>query len=111
MDHELKSQIIQYTTSSRLRRRAIREGLELPEILKAARAYEASERAAKLIEGDTSEEVNKVRQFHKKKFTPKNDKKSRCYKCNGSWPHEVKCPASSYKCKNVAKKVTMNNAV
>ena len=80
VDKELKSQIIQCTMSSRLRRRAIREALDLTNIIKAGRAYEASERAAKLIEGDKTEEVNKIKHMHKqKKNSQKNEKQ--CYKC------------------------------
>ena len=66
-DKELKSQIIQCrsTTSSRLRRRPIRKGLHLTNIIKAGRVYEASMRAAKLIEGDKTEQVNKIKHMHK----------------------------------------------
>ena len=87
VDKELTLQIIQCTTSSRLRRRAIREALDLTNIIKAGRGYEASERAAKLIEGDKTEEVNKIKHMHKQKKNSQNNEKQ-CYKCGESWPHK-----------------------
>lgn len=103
IDKEIKSQIIQHTSSSRLRRRAIRESLDLPSIMKAGRAYEASERAAKLIEGEKMEEVHKVthKKKHKKPFTQKKEKY--CYKCGESWPHKDNCKAASHSCKKCGK--------
>ena len=109
LNKELKSQIIQHTTSARLRRRAIREALDLPSIIKAARAYEASERAARLIEGEQREdaEVNRVKQFKKRKQIKKKKEKEvrKCYKCDGDWPHENEddCPAISHKCQKCQK--------
>lgn len=107
-DRELKSQIIQHTTSSRLRRKAIRESLGLADILKAARAYEASERAARQMEGERpkpAEQVNKVQQHWRKsksqgKPVQKKKEGRQCFKCAGNWPHEEnnKCPASSHRC-------------
>ena len=110
VDKELKSQLIQCTTSSRLRRRAIREALDLTNIIKAGRAYEASERAAKLIEGDKTKEVNKIKHMHKqKKNAQKNEKQ--CYKCGESSPHRDKCHAISHNARSAEKMDTLKNVV
>ncbi|XP_035827506.1 uncharacterized protein LOC106012713, partial [Aplysia californica] len=51
-DRELKSQILQGCTSQRLRRRALRDDLDLQNLLKAARALEISDEQAQEIEAD-----------------------------------------------------------
>ena len=63
-DKEIKEQIILSCKSNALRRKALREDLDLTALLKAGRALELSETQAKEVESDKTT-VNTVK--HKKK--------------------------------------------
>lgn len=56
--HEIKSQIILTTTSSRLRRYALREEGTLESLLRQARSYETAERQASSIESSSKPDIN-----------------------------------------------------
>ncbi|XP_070531565.1 uncharacterized protein [Ptychodera flava] len=64
-DEEIKSQIVLSCSSSRLRRRALREDLSLKDLLDAGRAFEVSEHQAKGIEdSDKSAQSTEVKQVN-----------------------------------------------
>ena len=66
-DKEIKSQIIQGCSSSRLRRRALREDHTLEQLLKLAQSMKLSDKQACEIEhSDNPESANAVHAFKKK---------------------------------------------
>lgn len=64
---EIKSQIIQGCSSTRLRRKALREELSLDDLIKAARALELSESQASQIENNSAE----TNALGKRRFKPR----------------------------------------
>ena len=117
-DKEIRTQIVQGCSSSRLRRKILQEsGKSLEDILKMARAMELSETQAENMEKPRTDGVNFVKTKHgsgkssgfqkKKKFesSSKTEKKSRpCWFCGGNYPHTSgKCPATGKTC-NLCKK-------
>ena len=96
VDKEIKSQIIQFCTSNRLRRKALKDAMmTLQNLLDEARAMEVSEMQAKEIEN--SSDMNVIgRKIKSKPLQQKeHKKKGRCFNCGGEWPHDRKsgCPA------------------
>ena len=78
-DREAKSQIIQGCSSTRLRRRALREDMNLDDLLKLARSMESADRQANEIEKSdrATEEINASRKHqngrkHTEKFRKQN---------------------------------------
>ena len=113
VNKEIKSQIIQGCSSTRLRRRALREDQTLDDLLKLARSMELSDKQACEIEHtDKPESTNAVRAFKKKhrtvdkrKHFPKSPesktptKKQTCRNCGGEYPHvDRQCPAKGKTC-------------
>ena len=111
-DKEVKSQIIQGCSSTRLRRRALREDPTLEDLLKLARAMEFSDKQASEIEQHT-EATNAVqgqrrrsrksgpRTKSQKKFSDKQmtGRKQTCRNCGGQFPHKGSpCPAKDKSC-------------
>ena len=117
-DKEIKEQIILNCQSNSLRRKALREDLDLAGLMKAGRALEVSERPAKELESP-EKTVNAVKPL--KKGTPaqakgkqrrqQNHHESRiryqfrkhdgidekCRNCGGTYPHKDSCPAKNRK--------------
>ena len=105
IDREVKIQILHGCTSSRMRRRALRDPkLTLSDLLSHGRALEMSETQASGIEKasfGSSREVNHLhfykqhtRCHHHQK--PSGKGSNRCRNCGGQWPHEdgrTSCPA------------------
>jgi len=118
-DREVKTQIIQTCTSTRLRRRALREpDMTLTELLTAARAMELAEKQATGMEENTKS-VNQVNSFQNKpKYraltkSSRNPKDSysklnnKCRNCGGSYPHpggRRSCPAFGTECHKCEKR-------
>ena len=120
IDREVKSQLIQKCSSSKLRDEALLNSYSLSELLIKGRTQDAAFRQRKLMEGvsatgagtpgsSSSATVNKMTaQKPKKKMlsrrseSPKVAKSSNktCYNCGGTWPHGKgkKCPAYGKKC-------------
>ena len=111
-DKEIKEQIILSYKSNALRRKALREDLDLSALLKAGRALELSETQAKELESDKTT-VNVIKhqkknETHSKKGCPKSrrreqhsesrnvshkesrksDESSKCRRCGGAYPHK-----------------------
>ena len=125
-DKEIKEQIILSCKSNALRRKALREDLDLTALLKAGRALELSDMQAKEVESDKTT-VNTVN--HKKKSAMRRPKKgkgrrreehsesrsesrkesrkteesSKCRNCGGAYPHKDSCPANNKKCTSCGK--------
>ncbi|VDI13935.1 Hypothetical predicted protein [Mytilus galloprovincialis] len=120
-NREVKSQIVQGCSSSRLRRKALREDMTLEQLLSSARALELSERQANEIEN--KEEKLETNALHKKRNFRKNqprylqqdkrpeqrvndqrvNRNNKCRNCGGEFPHRGKCPAQGKSC-NFCKK-------
>ncbi|XP_062610353.1 uncharacterized protein K02A2.6-like [Saccostrea cucullata] len=110
-DKEVKSQIIQGCSSTRLRRRALRDDVNLEDLLKLARSLELSDKQASEIEktDKSAEEVNSMR---KRRNVPKflerkrdtrdrtdTPSKEKCFNCGGQFPHlKGPCPAKGKTC-------------
>jgi len=124
-DKEIKEQIILSCKSNALRRKALREDLDLTALLKAGRALELSETQAKEVESDKTT-VNNVN--HKKKSdrrpkkgkgrrreehgesrseshnqSGKTEESSKCRSCGGAYPHKDSFPAKNKKCTSCGK--------
>ena len=119
-DKEIKEQIILSCKSNALRRKALREDLDLTALLKAGRALELSEMQAKEVESDktTVNVVNNKKKSEKRskkgkgcqrerhsgsrrgshKESRKSDEATKCRKCGGTYPHKDSCPARNKKC-------------
>lgn len=116
VDKEILSQVIEGTTSSILRRNALRDpDITLERLLLEGRSLENAERQAADMEKKLPVAVNKVNKVtQEKKQWPKQQKKAepkvasgRCTCCGGKWPHEggrEKCPAWGSTCHSCNKK-------
>ena len=108
IDNEIKSQIIQGTTNNKLRRKALEENVNLPNLLLMGRTMEQAALQADRMQGksqESQESVDKIRhkqpqkgkkrppesQYHKKTNT-------KCRNCGGNYPHKFKCPAQGKTC-------------
>ena len=99
-DEEIKSHIVVSCSSSRLRRRALREDMNLKDLLAYGRGLEMSDKQAKGIE--EHEKLAKVSPVQTEKRTSENKK---CYRCGEHYPHKGRpCPALKETCKHCHKK-------
>ncbi|XP_042148851.1 uncharacterized protein LOC121047922 [Ixodes scapularis] len=131
-DEEIKNQIIFATTSSRLRRVALRQDLNLPSLLNQARLLEDVNRATTAMEGSsttttvqaisgqpryghagTSRNAQQPRCFSSRlKYGGSAQQRThvsppQCFHCGAPWPHEggqVNCPAKFASCKACGRK-------
>ncbi|KAM7281316.1 uncharacterized protein ISCGN_006398 [Ixodes scapularis] len=131
-DEEIKNQIIFATTSSRLRRVALRQDLNLPSLLNQARLLEDVNRATTAMEGSsttttvqaisgqpryghagTSRNAQQPRCFSSHlKYGGSAQQRThvsppQCFHCGAPWPHEggqVNCPAKFASCKACGRK-------
>ena len=126
-DKEIKEQIILNCKSNSLRRKALREDLDLAGLMKAGRALELSEIQAKELENH-EQTVNAVkfkkrgistylkgkqrhqqpRQESRTRYESRNHSNSRkenikCRNCGGPYPHKDSCPARNKKCTSCGK--------
>ena len=122
-DKEIKEQIILSCKSNALRRKALREDLDLTALLKAGRALELSETQAKEVENDKTT-VNAIKNNKNKnskknsgrrqeqhnesrseshKESRKSNESSKCRNCGGAYPHKDSCPARKKKCNSCGK--------
>ena len=128
IDKEIKEQIILSCKSNALRRKALREDLNLTNLLKTGRALELSEVQAKEVESDKGT-VNAIKLQDKKGKGPRRNRQqnrrrqeqnqesingtrneshkpnrsSKCRNCGGTYPHKDSCPAKNKKCKSCGK--------
>ena len=104
VDSEIKAQIIQSCTSSRLRRRALREPeMTLETLLNFGRTLEISEQQAEGIEQGTSTAVNAIEHKYKPQMNDQRgnknaNKDTQCRNCGGRYPHRGDCPAKGKDC-------------
>ena len=100
VDLEIKRQLIQTTTSARIRRKAIEQGLNLDQILKYARAMEMADDQAAEIENEQSNAVQRrsVTNTHYPKPQSETNRSTKCGVCGGSYPHKFDCPAKGKRC-------------
>lgn len=109
VDNEIKSQIIQSCTSSRVRKYGLREANKtLKELLEYGRTLEISELQSKGIEEGSNPitAVNQIhRKIHKKTYQkrPAGGSNTQCRNCGGEWPHKNECPARGKQCKACGK--------
>ncbi|XP_068750720.1 uncharacterized protein [Montipora capricornis] len=115
-DKEIKKQIVLNCQSKSLRRKTLREILDLAGLMKAGRALELSEVEAKDLE-NKDKTVNAIKPPQKgtptqpkdKQRRPQNHQESRnrdksrkrdgkCRNCGGIYPHRGSCPAKNKKC-------------
>ncbi|XP_068744211.1 uncharacterized protein [Montipora capricornis] len=107
----MKRQIIQGTSSLRLRRKAIEQSLNLEKLLKVARAMETADEQTSEMEKQQSNALgygrNKatdVQQKENSRGLPKSGlRNNRCGLCGGNYPHQGTCPAQGKKCLNCGK--------
>ena len=122
IEREILAQLIEGVTSSKLRRKALRDRLSLTQFLAEARNDELTEKQTKEIENSVDQlQALAIRQSHKshgKKHrmllpnkNPNKDKpqqthkKTQCRNCGGLFPHtpHKPCPAKGKTCNNCHK--------
>ena len=99
-DEEIKTQLVEHCTSSRVRGKAFREEVSLGDLLTYARSLEVSDRHTKEVEKNIQDTVNyhTVRKDHRPQ-RPKPQSQT-CFKCGGSYPRKDKpCPAIGKECR------------
>ncbi|XP_074641194.1 uncharacterized protein LOC141898939 [Tubulanus polymorphus] len=111
---EIKRQIIQGTLSSRLRRKAVEQGLTLNQLLNTARGMEtADERTSEMEQHTLSAPMNKLRvklpwkhaTLNRPSQPNRNSSDTRiCGLCGGVYPHQTQCPAKGQECHNCSKR-------
>ncbi|KAK3727084.1 hypothetical protein QZH41_019742, partial [Actinostola sp. cb2023] len=103
-EEEIKSHIILSCSSTRLRRRALREDMNLKALLDYGRGFEMSERQAKGIEEHEKLcKATEVQMVKPRNVRTKTDQKQ-CYRCGGNYPHQGRpCPALHETCRNCQK--------
>lgn len=115
-DAEILSQIIQHCSSSRLRKRALREpNKSLTEIIELGRSLELADTQAAAIE---DEAVNSIEHTHYRKPSDRHEPNTvqhsdktktktpfphqhvqkTCRNCGGQYPHQTVCPARGNTC-------------
>ncbi|XP_028418333.1 uncharacterized protein K02A2.6-like [Dendronephthya gigantea] len=100
VEREIKTQIIQGCLSQR--RRALREAISLTQLIDYGRSLETSETQARGMEKKLHSEtetgyVNKT--MHEQVRDKKTHlSRSKCYRCNGNYPHTGVCPAMGKTC-------------
>ena len=106
VDKEIKWQIILSCSSSRLRRRALREPtITLKALLDLGRAMELSETQASGIESQSStpfDEVNYTRASQRSPAREPISRSSTCENCGNAYPHpqgQLSCPARGAECR------------
>jgi hypothetical protein len=98
VDFEIEQQIITAGTSSRIRKRALRDPTyDLKSILLDGRRAEQSEYQARHIESKEPSTDG----LHKIQHTPKRT--TTCRNCGGIYPHEGQCPAKGKECRKCGK--------
>ena len=109
-DLEIKPQIVQRTSSVRLRRKAIEQNFSLEGLLKAARSMQTADERTSEIDKQQSHAVgrrnNKTRddQEENSNGPPKiGYRNTKCGLCGGSYPHRGMCPAQGKKCMSCGK--------
>ncbi|KAK3740432.1 hypothetical protein QZH41_004600 [Actinostola sp. cb2023] len=103
-EEEIKSHIILSCSSTRLRRRALREYMNLKALLDYGRGFEMSEQQAKGIEEHEKLcKATEVQMVKPRNVRTKTDQKQ-CYRCGGNYPHQGRpCPALHETCRNCQK--------
>lgn len=110
-DREIKSQIIQQCSSSKLRRKALSEPkISLQQLLEYGKAMEQAESQAANLEGQAKNEVNYLSHDGNSHFRNKSQSKEmanrKCRNCGGPYPHQgdrTTCPAYGQECRNCGK--------
>ena len=109
---KIKRQIIQGTSSVRLRRKAIEQSLSLENQLKTARAMETADEQTSEIEKQQSHAVTHGRNkpFKSSDCKPKanprpkrDSRNTKCCLCGGNYPYQGNCPAQGKRCLNCDK--------
>lgn len=115
-DREIKSQIIQGTTSSKLRRYAMRDSPNLQQLIAQAKIYEVTEIQINQMENKNKcEPVNRIKTSYKqqynknKSYNKDNTSKNtirKCMNCGNNWHIEGRktCPALNIHCYHCTKK-------
>ncbi|XP_064463571.1 uncharacterized protein LOC135374561 [Ornithodoros turicata] len=116
IEKELVSQIIEGTTSHKLRRAALREtDITLEKLLALGSSIETAELQASSIESPSqTSTVQKVdakkherRRTRRKKTGSEQRQTAKCSGCGGSWPHKngkTRCPAWEAVCHNCGRR-------
>lgn len=106
-DREIMAQIIQSCTSSRLRRRALREpDMTLNDLLDLGRMLEISEKQAEGIEENAAAAVNALQLKGNKQqhlANKRTERSTQCRNCGGKYPHQGDCPAKGKECRGCGK--------
>ena len=96
IDKEIKIQLVEKCTSTRVRRKALREQISLEDLLKYGRTMETSDR-----------QIAQLESLHQSGIQVNNlDAPKSCFFCGGTFPHpqgRASCPASRKTCGHCGK--------
>ena len=103
MSKNIKRQIIQGTSSSRHRRKAVKQRLIIEDLLKSARAMETANEQTSEMEKQQLHAVGKRNstsglKLKKNPYQKKQLNKTKCGLCGGNFPHQNECPAQGESC-------------
>ncbi|XP_068758137.1 uncharacterized protein [Montipora capricornis] len=102
-DEEIKSHIVMSCLSSRLRRRALQDDMNLKALLDYVCGLEMSEKQAKGIEEE--EKLAKILDVQTVKGGKRPPESKKCYRCGENYPHKGRpCPALNETCWHCHKK-------
>ena len=103
-DEEIKTQLVEHCTSSRVRRKAFREEVSLGDLLTYARSLEVSDRHTKEVEKTIKDTVNYHSDRKDHRLQRSKPKSQVCFKCGGFYPHKDKpCPAIGKECRKCSR--------
>ena len=111
VEREILAQLIEGTCSSHLRRKALRENLDMKKFLAEARNEELTSKQAREIESSTTRAqsvqftTTKSHNQHKHPVSkpprkPTQSQSTVCRNCGGKFPHAKQCPAKGQTCHN-----------
>lgn len=105
LEEEIRTQIVEQCSSSRLRRKALREDTKLADLISYARSIELADQHTDAIEKhrQPEEKVYSNRKYQESAAPTAKKQPQVCYYCGGDYPHKNQCPATGKECKNCCK--------
>ena len=101
LDDEIRTQIVEQCSSSRLRRKALRDDTSLADLISYARSIELADKHTAVIEKQHHQEERVYSNRNDRVFPRK--KPQICFNCGGNYPHKDQCPATGKECRNCRK--------
>ena len=102
LDEEIRTQIVEQFSSSRLREKALREDTKLADLISYARSIELADKHTDVIEKQRQPE-EKFYSNRNYRELPRKKQSQACFNCGGNYPHKRQCPATGKECRSCHK--------